>query len=177
MRRILCWVMILASVASARAASLRPDELLLIYNADSPASRELATYYAKVRRVPAEQMVGLNLAETGEEISAADFERLIRLPVRAFLEERKLEDKVRCLATFFGVPIRVDKIAVSARQLQLRGQWQQEVAKLLEEWDQAIAELQGIATSQPAASRPVARGEQNTFLYSKRYNEARAAAL
>ena len=84
---------------------LGPDDLALLFNANMPASRELAEYYARRRAVPADRLIGIRCT-TQETIRREDFaffaERL-----RVALRQARLEHRVRCLVTFYGLPIRV----------------------------------------------------------------------
>src|SRR5207253_2612917 len=73
-------ISLLAAATPARA-ELRADELLLVFNADSPESRELAGYYRAARQVPEDRLLGLKLSPGVEDISAADFESRVRGPI------------------------------------------------------------------------------------------------
>jgi len=136
-----------------QAGPLRPDELLLIYNRDDTDSRKLAAYYAEVRGVPLDHIVGVRANAQQEEIARNDFERLIHKPVRQYMEKQQLRDKVRCLVTFYGLPIRVGPTAISASQRRLLQQWQREYRAGLAELNRANAQLQAIAV--PTAPYPV----------------------
>ena len=52
---------ILAAMCAPPAFALEPAELILIVNKNEPASGELAAYYARVRGVPAENIIPLDL--------------------------------------------------------------------------------------------------------------------
>lgn len=112
MRRMwLAAVVALAGVVGMcgqRAYALRADELLLLVNRNNPDSRKLAERYAKVRGVPDGRIVELSLP-TGDEMAFDQYERNVVPPIRRFLQENKLEGQVRCLVTFYGVPLRVGR--------------------------------------------------------------------
>ncbi|WP_020470507.1 TIGR03790 family protein [Zavarzinella formosa] len=84
--------------------ALDPGELILIVNKNEPASAELAEYYAKVRNVPAGNIVTLDLPK-GESISRSDYDKKLLIPLRMELKDRK--EKVRCLVCMYGTPLRV----------------------------------------------------------------------
>ncbi|MDB5327973.1 MAG: uncharacterized protein JWM57_3542 [Phycisphaerales bacterium] len=92
-------------IGSSARAVLRPDELLLITNKNVPQSAALAQHYAQVRHVPAERSLALDLS-TGEEMSAEEYDVRVAAPVKAFLQSPAGKG-VRCLVTFYGVPLRV----------------------------------------------------------------------
>ncbi|MGC4033360.1 MAG: hypothetical protein QM754_16840 [Tepidisphaeraceae bacterium] len=102
--RLAAAVAVLTSVAAARA-DLRADELLLLVNSKVPQSLALAEQYAKARGVPAERILKLD-TETGEDLTFDQYNATIAKPVRDYLATPAGKG-VRCLVTFFGLPLRV----------------------------------------------------------------------
>lgn len=162
----------------AVAAPLGPEELLLVFKSNDPDSRVLAQYYAEARGVPADRLLGLDIQASGEEIPANEFERSIRGPIRARLEQAGMGDKVRCLVTFYGLPIRVGPQVLTPEQAKLLEKWRGEFREGLKDFEQAIGELA------PAATRPTFRAKGKPLepeaefqrLYQL-YGQARAAAF
>ena len=95
---------ILAAMCAPPAFALEPAELILIVNKNEPASGELAAYYARVRGVPAENIIPLDLPKD-ESISRRDYEAKLLRPLREAIGSRR--DKIRCLVCMYGVPLRV----------------------------------------------------------------------
>ncbi len=154
------------------AHRLRADELLLVYNRDDPRSRELAEYYAKVRAVPPEQLCPVRAPRDQEEISRTDFDRYIRRPVRAWFAANDADGtRVRCLVTFYGLPIRVGpKQGVLAEQ-KLGEQWRREQ-------EQAIEQLAGVLTKldgRNPASQPAKDQSERLVGMIRRYQVAMTA--
>lgn len=85
------------------AAGLEPKDVFVVVNKNVPASRQVADHYLKVRGVPKENVVELDLP-TGEDITRADYEAKLAGPLRKALEGRKAAVKV--LLTVYGVPLR-----------------------------------------------------------------------
>ena len=97
-------------------------QVVLVYNTKSAASKEIAEHYAELRKVPAGQVLGLELAE-GEEISRAEFYASLQKPILKFLEKSKLftygktaagqqavvQSSVRYLVLCYGVPVKVSE--------------------------------------------------------------------
>ena len=91
------------------AAALEPDQIALVVNAKVPASRELADFYAQKRGIPRGRVIAVDLPFPAEEISASDYDTRVAPAVRAFLRDNGLKDKVTCLVTFWGVPLRIGR--------------------------------------------------------------------
>jgi uncharacterized protein (TIGR03790 family) len=96
----------LLALAARPALALRPDEILLITNKNVAESGKLAAVYCQLRGVPANQVVALDLP-LSEEMPFETYETGIVGPVRKFLDDNKLRDKIKCLLTFYGVPFRI----------------------------------------------------------------------
>src|SRR5207253_1732188 len=87
-----------------------------------PASRRAADFYAKARLVPDNRIVSLNVPG-GEEIPFDKYEQDVVPPIRDFLRKNGLQSKIKCLVTFFGVPLRISGHSTTAAE-------QQEIADL-----------------------------------------------
>ena len=85
---LLGWVWIDSWVAEAAG-----NEVLVIYNAQMPASEAVARHYAQRRSVPDSQLLGLRLSDSGT-ISRADYVSGIQEPVRKYLVEKGLAEWV-----------------------------------------------------------------------------------
>jgi uncharacterized protein (TIGR03790 family) len=90
------------SIGQAQSA----DNLLLVINADSPASVEVGEYYAKVRHVAADHIVRLH-TPAAETISRPDFEQTIVFPISTTLARQSLQDRILYIVLTKGVPIRI----------------------------------------------------------------------
>ncbi len=103
---LLVVVCVLAATCDTARAALHADELLLVVNGNVPASVKTAEFYAKARLVPDNRIVKLNLPGS-EEMTFEKYETEVIPPIRDFLRKSHLEQKVKCLVTFYGVPFRV----------------------------------------------------------------------
>ena len=101
----------LALIAGVAHADLKPDELLLIVNGNVPQSTVLAEKYAAARNVPNGRIVRLDVPAS-EEIPPDVYDTRVAAPVRDALAKPEFRG-VRCLVTFFGVPLRVTGRPVS----------------------------------------------------------------
>lgn len=93
----------LLTLVSSAPGSLRGDELLLIVNRNEPRGRVLAEHYAHVRGVPEGRILELDLP-TGEQITRRGFNEKVLPAVRARLADSP-PGTIRCLVTFYGVPL------------------------------------------------------------------------
>ncbi len=78
--------------------------MLVVYNASSEDSREVAQYYASHRLIPSANIVRID-CPSDEEISEADFHKKIEEPVEANL--RKNPNPVDFIVLTKGIPIRL----------------------------------------------------------------------
>jgi uncharacterized protein (TIGR03790 family) len=76
-----------------------------------------------------------------EEISAADFQVRLHEPIRTFLKEKDLAAKIRCLVTFYGLPIRVTRIEGTPEQRRLLADLERQFLHGLDELEKAVASM------------------------------------
>ncbi|HUW18206.1 MAG TPA: TIGR03790 family protein [Sedimentisphaerales bacterium] len=88
--------------------ALEPDEILVIVNSDAPASIRTGQYYCTMRKVPKANVLGLPLgAGPGDTIGREDYESKLAAPIREKLSTPEFAEKIRCLLTTYGVPVKV----------------------------------------------------------------------
>jgi len=117
---------LLAGAAAGLRAAEPGDAVVVVFNSRLPESRQIAAHYAAVRRVPAGQVVGLDLP-AGENMTRSEYRARLQLPLLQFLENAKLfvfqpggagadtnpaaqrlqEAKIRYAVLCFGVPLRI----------------------------------------------------------------------
>lgn len=137
--------------------ALSPDQIALVANSSQPQSLELAQFYAQARGIPAERIITIDVP-FGEEIPFDRYERQVASPVRKFLRENNLQKQVKCLVTFYGVPIRIaDRIFTASDNF---------------EREQVLAQLKQIQTQLVAMVVDV---ERRTALLDRNFKAANAA--
>lgn len=92
--------------AAPAALALQADEIALIVNASEPKGLELARLYAQVRGIAPDRIIQLELPNA-EVIFFDLYDRQVVPQVRQFLRQRGLEHQVKCLVSFYGVPLRI----------------------------------------------------------------------
>ena len=94
--------------AAGPAFALEPDEILVIANSDVAESVRIAEHYCAKRKVPRANLLALPLGPSlSETIGREDYEKKLAEPVRKKLSTLKFAEKIRCLLTTYGVPIKV----------------------------------------------------------------------
>jgi len=152
------WIAIVALAGCAffpslARANLTADQLLLITNKNDPDSGALAAEYAKLRQVPPEQIVALDLPDT-DEIPFALYETGVVAPLRQYLKDRHLTVQVKCLVTFYGVPFRIaDKINTLDEEDELDSIRHQLVVDV-QQTQAAVLALEAQATQLDASFKP-----------------------
>jgi uncharacterized protein (TIGR03790 family) len=88
--------------------SLKPDQVLVVANADSLASRDLASFYASQRGIPKRNIV---LVKTTEKylISRKSYQETIHRPIIQAMLERRIDRHIRCICLMWGVPVRISE--------------------------------------------------------------------
>lgn len=105
-------------VITVPAFALEPVDVFVLVNKNVPASKDVADHYLKVRGIPADHVIALDLPKE-EDISRKDYDARLVAPLREALKERK--EKVKCLLAIYGVPLRVGGDSPSdAEQAELK---------------------------------------------------------
>ncbi len=102
--RYLLLCLVILSCTENPVQALEAEEILVISNKNLPDSQRVAEHYLAMRGVPKENHLPLELP-AGEDISRADYQRLVVRPLRKALLLRRNE--IKCLLTVYGVPLRV----------------------------------------------------------------------
>ncbi|MFI5385589.1 MAG: TIGR03790 family protein [Fimbriimonadales bacterium] len=78
--------------------------MLVVYNANSGASREIANYYVAARRIPQANLISITCPD-GEEISEADFHATIEAPIQRRIQSNP--NRIDFIVLDKGIPIRI----------------------------------------------------------------------
>lgn len=120
MIRILGFLLSFSLALKAAPVPPAAESVAVLYNSASPDSKSLAAYYAQMRKIPEDNLIGLPLPDL-EEMSRADFEKKLREPLVQEFDTRKwwtraknaqgqavpLNSKIRVLVCMRGVPSRI----------------------------------------------------------------------
>ncbi|HEY1683417.1 MAG TPA: TIGR03790 family protein [Tepidisphaeraceae bacterium] len=146
-------VLVVALVGVGQAWALAPDELLLVANANSLEGGLLVRHYCQVRGVPEGNICALNLP-AGETISFDDYERIFVPGVRAFLRHHHLENKIKCLVTFYGVPIRISGQPATPETQREVDDLQRTLKRIVPKLEPNVVAVESLATSLDPSFQP-----------------------
>ena len=143
-------IIALALCTAARALALKPDEIALVVNGKVPEGRALAEFYAQQRHIPDGRIIELDLdpgsvISPAEEMPFADYQPKVAQPIREFLQKNHLDDKVKCLVTLWGVPLRIGNRVLSASEKQELETIQKELAQTRSAMAQQVMALEQVA--------------------------------
>ncbi|MEZ6119311.1 MAG: TIGR03790 family protein [Pirellulaceae bacterium] len=88
-------------------AELTPEQVVVVANRNSSESKKLAAYYLKMRGVPSENVMTLDVPAT-ETIAREEFEKKVRPYVQLWLKQKDPSNKIRCFVTFWDVPLKIE---------------------------------------------------------------------
>ena len=136
-----CALVLSAAISNAASGGLSPDDLLLIYNSRSATSRQLAEHYAAARNVPPELLLGIDMP-LQESIPATTFDGIASI-VRRFIQRRPADRPVRCLVTFYDVPLKISAIQQTQVHRKRQGELRQLRAESVTAMEQLLRKMNG----------------------------------
>jgi len=108
---LLSLLLILANFPSlaSRAFALSPDDLIIVFNIKLEESKRVATYYAKMRKVPLSNLVGVDVSKS-ERMVRSEFETQLIPPVLAAVARLRNERKDPAILLIYGIPLCVEDL-------------------------------------------------------------------
>ncbi|MFN5638650.1 MAG: TIGR03790 family protein [Akkermansiaceae bacterium] len=127
----------IALIFPAHAQHLDPSQVLVIYNKADPDSKKLAEFYQNARNIPADQILGLTLANQ-QDISRKEYETTLQKPLRDHFTKQNwwkrskdrsgiivpTENKILAIVLMRGVPLRIKAEPIDAARAKLPAQQQ-----------------------------------------------------
>ena len=93
----------IASTVGAQTA----DHVLLVVNEASADSVKIGEHYARVRGIPADQVLQID-APVIETVPRATFQRQIETPISSWIAKRAAHDRILYIVLTKGVPLRIE---------------------------------------------------------------------
>lgn len=103
--QILIFSLVFFLLAKAKAA-ITPDRVLVLANTRSQTSREMASFYLRVRHIPGGNLCLLPLP-VKEEITRPVYLKKIERPLAKFLIKHHLEDQILAIVIMPGIPHKI----------------------------------------------------------------------
>ena len=104
MRLLIVCALLLATATPAGAQSA--ENVAVVINDASPASRRIGDYYVRIRKIPATNVIRLETS-VDEQITAPEYARTIEAPIAQALNREGLHDRVLYVVLTKGIPLRI----------------------------------------------------------------------
>jgi uncharacterized protein (TIGR03790 family) len=113
----ICWILVSIALinlspAHRAVAALTAPDLVIVFNRTLPESREVAAYYAGKRRVPLDNLVGVEVPAS-EDMSRQDYDQKLAPPVREAVDRLKARGRTPAILLVYGIPLRVGPAAAT----------------------------------------------------------------
>jgi uncharacterized protein (TIGR03790 family) len=100
---IVCGLML---ATAAKSVAQSAENVLVVINEASPASRRIGDHYVQLRRVPPSNVIRLD-ATTAESVTVEEYARTIEAPIAHALNRGGLHDRILYMVLTKGVPLRI----------------------------------------------------------------------
>ena len=104
-RRLLLLAALMLACASPALAQSGAN-VLLVVNEQSADSGRIANHYARVRGVPPDQILKVNV-DVADEIDRPVFEASIQAPIARWLQQHAAQDRILYIVLTKGIPLRI----------------------------------------------------------------------
>ena len=138
------------------ALALSARDLVIVFNRNLPESREVAAYYAGKRRVPVDNLVGVEVPAS-EDMSRQDYDGKLVPPVKAMVDRLKAKGRTPAILLVYGIPLRVGAAPLTVPEMELKSlatakvkEYQAQAVQLVHQLDR----LTGALTSPPRLTYP-----------------------
>lgn len=155
------WGILAGAIGNCRALTLAPATIGIVINGNQPNSWVIGNYYAKLRGIPKTNFIVLNLPVHEETVSAAIYRVRIARAIRQILKMRHLQNRINCLVTTWGIPLRVGPDSGGAQAAAALVVIRFELGKCLQSLHAGTARLNAIATTAAIRPAPGAVPEQD----------------
>jgi uncharacterized protein (TIGR03790 family) len=124
-------------------AELKPDEILIITNTNEPQSLKLAEQYAKLRKIPLENIIALKTS-TEFSINRETYEKEVAFPLKQELISGIAKKSVKVLVLMYGMPFKINELATLPNREELTKQITQSSNDFQIEIKEQILKLQSV---------------------------------
>ena len=154
--------------------ALSARDLVIVFNRNLPESQAIASYYANKRKVPPENLVGVDVSSS-EDMTRKDYHEKLVPPVKAMVVRLKAQGHTPAILLIYGIPLRLGGAPLTAPEMELRTGAN---AKVKEEQVQALhlinklAQLTGGMTTAPpltATTPEFLKKSQETLIQAEKF--------
>ena len=153
---VLLFPILLGLLLTTAAAALAPEDLVVVYNATVPASKEVAEYYAQKRHIPPANLVGVKVPDW-EDLTRQEYDQQLVPPVRQKVVELRRSFRNPAIVLVYGIPLRVGEAGLNAQEKEVQALAKSQVQPAAARTWGKLQELQGLLTKIP--DKKQAQGE------------------
>ncbi|MEJ2671379.1 MAG: TIGR03790 family protein [Deltaproteobacteria bacterium] len=160
------WFALVSVPSGALALSAR--DLIVVYNRQVPGSPEVASYYAQKRKVPPENLVGVEVS-TSENLSRREFDDKLVPPVKALVEKLKIRGRTPAILLVYGIPLRVGGVPITPADRAFTKLATQKVNENQKQVLHLVTRLNRLTPAPPSLpGKPVWKGKPKKMTYPTR---------
>jgi uncharacterized protein (TIGR03790 family) len=116
----MAFLMLLAwSLIPSVSLALSARDLVIVFNRNLPESQAVASYYANKRKVPPENLVGVDVSSS-EDMTRNDYDWKLVPPVKAMVDRLKAKGNPPAILLIYGIPLRVGGAPLTAPEMELK---------------------------------------------------------
>ena len=174
------FILVALSLTPKVSWALSAHELIIVFNRNLAESQAVASHYADSRKVPAANLVGVDVP-AAEEISRQDYDWKLVPPVKARVDLLKNKGNHPAILLIYGIPLRVKAAPLTVPEMELRSL---ATAKVKEYQAQAVPlvhkliRLTGAVVSPPRLTYPTReflKQSQESLVQAEKFLEKQPA--
>lgn len=104
--RVLCAAVVCLGLAASDVRAQTGENVLVVANAASAPSIEIAEYYVKRRHIPPDQLLKINTS-TADQITRAEYDATIQTPIGGWIGRHSAHDRILYIVLTKGIPLRI----------------------------------------------------------------------
>src|SRR5512145_1503107 len=104
--RVLCAAVVCLGLAASDVRAQTGENVLVVANAASAPSIEIAEYYVKRRHIPPDQLLKIRTS-TADQITRAEFEVTIQAPISAWIACHSAHARILYIVLTKAIPLRI----------------------------------------------------------------------
>jgi uncharacterized protein (TIGR03790 family) len=104
--RVFCAAVVSLGLLASDGQAQTVASVLVVANTNSAPSIDIAEYYVKRRRIPAEQLLKITTS-TADQVTRAEYDLTIQVPISAWIGRHSAHDRILYIVLTKGIPLRI----------------------------------------------------------------------
>ena len=138
-------------------AELQPSEIAIIAARGNRESEDLAKYYSRVRGIPIENICLVDVP-ANEVCQREQWRTSIRPEIHQWLMDKDPHQKIRCLVTLWGIPLKIGPAPPDAKLQRYQQFLEAERTQRLQLLGKVVQRFDGIAPADPGSAAATKNG-------------------